>query len=137
MNRISRLAFTTLLIVGCSRSHSPGEVEIIDNGKVYHFADGILVQERRDGGTHYYLIESTNAACELTEEGLKFEVKGAGETGAVFHRAPEGYVAARFAKLNGDGPESTRFPVDDEKFSGFLQEFTPSTTVQDIYNHNR
>ena len=137
MNRISVLALITLLIVGCNRSHRPGEVEMIDHGTVYHLADGFLVQERRDGGTHFYLIESTKADYMLTEEGLSFEEKGGGVTREVFHRSPEGYVAARFADLNGDGPESTRFQIDDEKFSDFLQKVTSATTVQDIHNHKR
>lgn len=137
MNRISLLAIATLLIVGCSQAHSPGEVEIIDNGKVYHLADGVLVQERRDEGAHYYLIESTKADYELTEEGLRIEEEGGGETSAVFHRAPGGYVAAQFKDLNSDGPESTRFPIDEEKFADFLQKLTSATTVEDVHGQKR
>jgi hypothetical protein len=130
------LGLITLLIVGCSRSHSPGEVETIGKGRVYHLADGILVQERRDGATHYYLIESTKADYEITEEGLKIEMKleGVGWTRVIMHRAPQGYVAAWFSDFHGDGPEATRFGFDDTTFSKFLQKFTPAITVQDIYN---
>jgi hypothetical protein len=114
---------------------------MIDNGEVYHLVDGILVQERRDGATHYYLIESTKADYELadyeiTEDGLKIEIeiKGKGTIGAILHRSPEGSVTAWFSDFIGDGPEGTIFTVDDEKFSDVLQMLTPSITVRDIYN---
>jgi hypothetical protein len=94
-----------------------------------------LVQERRDGATHYYLIESTKADYEITEDGLKIEIeiKGKGWIGATFQRPPEGCIAVWFSDLNSDDPEGTMFTIDDEKFSDFLQKFTPVIRVQDIY----
>ena len=139
MNRFSLLALTTLLLVGCERAdfrngYSPGELEVIDDAKVYHLADGVFIEQSRNGNNVYYLIESTVADYELTAEGLDIKLNGEKAGTYSTSPAPEGYVAAWITEVPGDGPGITRFQIDDATLAELLQNLTAATTVRDIYN---
>lgn len=139
MIRFSLFAFTTLFLLGCDRADlrngsSPGEVEVIENGKVFHLADGVFIEETKNGGNVYYLIESSVVDYDLTAEGLDIELEG--EKAGIYSTtpAPQGYVAAWITLVPGEGPEVTRFRIEDEILAKLLREFTAATTVRDIYN---
>ena len=136
MKQIYTFTLISLLLIGCSNP-KPGEVEYIDKLKVYHLADGILVKEKTHENDYYYLIEGSRVDYEMTEEGLRFEVKEEDVMGGAFNRDDAGYVSAWFKDLDGQGPVATRFPTDDAKFADALQNFSSTTTVLDVYNHNR
>lgn len=101
---------------------------------VFHLADGVLVEERRDGVVHYYLIESTVADYQLTSQGL--DVVFEGDISGTFSTepAPEGYVAAWITQAQDKNPGVTRFKIDDEAIAEFIATISASTTIQDLYN---
>ena len=138
MYRFPLLTLFALLLLGCARAdfrngYSPGDVETVDNAKVYHLADGVFVVERKNGSTRYYLIESTVADYELTAQGLDIELKGEKAGTYSTTPAPQGCVAAWITEVEGDGPGVTRFQVDEATIDEFLKGIDGSTTVQDIY----
>jgi hypothetical protein len=138
MNRISHLALITLFLLGCDRTdfrngYSPGELEVIGDAKVYHLSDGVFIEERTNVSKIYYLIESTVADYELTAEGLDVELDGDMAGTHSTTPAPGGYVAACITKVPGDGPEFTRFKVDDASLAELLQNHTAAMKVRDIY----
>lgn len=139
MSRILLLAFTALLVLGCERANfrngfSPGELEVIGDATVYHLADGVLVEQRRNEQKRYYLIESTAADYRLTAEGLEIELEGKHAGTYSTTSAPEGYIAAWITEVPGDGPGATRFQVDDATLAELLQGSTATTTVRDVYH---
>ena len=111
-----------------------GELEAIGDAKVYHLADGVMIEERKNGIKVYYLIESTVADYELTAEGL--DIKLEGEKAGTYSTtpAPEGYIAAWITLVPVDGPEVTRFHVDEATLAELLQNLTAGMTVRDVYN---
>ena len=132
------LALAILALLGCDRTdfrngYAPGEVETLDNAKVFHLTDGVFVVERKNGSTCYYLIESTVADYELTAQGLDIELKGEKAGTYSTTPAPQGCVAAWITEIEGDGPGMTRFQVDEATIDEFLKGIDGSTTVQDIY----
>jgi hypothetical protein len=139
MNRLFLLALTTLLLLGCDTTdfrngYSPGELEVIGDAKVYHLADGVLIEERKNASKVYYLIESTVADYELTAEGLDIELQG--EKAGTYSTTPatEGYISAWITEVPADGPGVTRFQVDEATLAELLQNLTAAMTVRDIYN---
>ena len=139
MYRLSILALTTLLLLGCNRDsfrngHGPGELEVIQDAKVYHLADGVFIAQRKNGSNVYYLIESTVADYELTAEGLDIELEGEKAGRGSITPAPEGHVAAWLTEIPADGPGVTRFKVDDTRLAELLQNFTATMTARDIYD---
>ena len=136
--RFSLLALIILVLLGCDRADfrngfSPGEVETIDNAKVYHLADGVFIEARKNGSICYYLIESTVADYELTAQGLDIVLEGEKAGTYSTTPAPQGYVAAWITLIAGEGPEATRFSIDDAKVADFIKNLSDSTTVQDLY----
>ena len=139
MNRFYLLALATLLLIGCDgtgfrNGYSPGELEVIGDAKVYHLADGVLIEERKNGIKVYYLIESTVADYQLTAEGLDIELEGEKAETYSTTPAPEGYVAAWITEVPGDGPGVTRFQVENATLAELLQNLTAAVTVREIYN---
>jgi hypothetical protein len=139
INRFCLLALAILVLLGCDRADFrsgfvPGEVETIDNAKVYHLADGVFIAQRKDGSNVYYLIESTVADYELTAEGLDIKLDDEKATRGSITPAPEGYVAAWLTEIPPDGPGVTRLKVDDTRLAELLQDLTATTTARDIYN---
>lgn len=139
MNRFSLFALAAFLALGCERAdfrngYSPGELEAIGDAMVYHLADGVMIEERKNGIKVYYLIESTVADYELTAEGL--DIKLEGEKAGTYSTtpAPEGYIAAWITLVPVDGPEVTRFHVDEATLAELLQNLTAGMTVRDVYN---
>lgn len=111
-------AVTVLVVAGCDRSdfrngYSPGDVETSEAARVYHLADGVLIQESQNGRNCYYLIESTVADWELTARGLDIVLEGEKAGTYSTTPAPQGYVAAWITEVEGDGPGVTRFHVDE------------------------
>ena len=138
MIRLSLFAFTTLFLLGCDRAdfrngHSPGEIELIDNGRVFHLADGVFIEEKKTEGSVYYLIESTVVDYDLTKAGLDIELGGDKAGSYSTTPAPQGYVAAWISLVPGEGPELTRFRIEDEILAKLLRDFTAATKVRDIY----
>lgn len=134
MKKFCLLAFANLFLLGCSRTdfrngHSPGEVEEIDNGKVFHLADGVLIKERRNGDFVYFLIESTVLDYELTEDGLDIEVEG--ELAGTYSTtpAPQGFVAAWVTEVPGGGFGVTRYRIDEAAIAEVLENLTATTSI--------
>lgn len=138
MHRLSLLALTVLVLIGCDRAefrngYSPGEVEAIDNAKVFHLADGVFIEERQNGSIRYYLIESTVADYELTAQGLDIVLEGENAGTYSTTPAPQGYVAAWITEVQGESPGVTRFQIADATVADLIGKLIESTTVQDIY----
>lgn len=139
MNKFIFIASIALLFFACERpdfrnNYSPGEVEQVGSAKVFHLADGVFIEEKKQEGNIYYLIESTVNNYKLTEEGLDIELTGDKAGTYSTTPAPQGFVAAWLIEVPGDGPGLTRFQVENAKLAGLFQELTPATTVKDIYN---
>lgn len=139
MNRISAIGLTTLLLLGCDRDdfrngYRPGELEVVGDAKVFHLSDGVFIEERINGGKNFYLIESTVADYELTAKGLDVELDGGTAGTYSTTPAPKGYVAAWITQFPDEGPEVTRFKVDDVTLAELLQSLTGAMKVRDIYN---
>jgi hypothetical protein len=142
LTRLCFLALAILVLLGCDRvdfrnGYAPGEVETIDNAKVYHLADGVFVAESKNGSTCYYLIESTVADYKLTAEGLDIVLEGEKAGTYSTTPAPQGYVAAWITEVEGDGPGVTRLQIEDATIGEFLKGINESTTVQDVYRLKR
>ena len=139
MYRLAILALSTLLLLGCNRDscrngHGPGDLEVIQDAKVYHLADGVFIAQRKNGSNVYYLIESTVTDYELTAEGLDIRLDDEKATRGSITPAPEGYVAAWLTEIPADGPGVTRFKVDDTRLAELLQNLTATMTARDIYD---
>ncbi|MCS7468993.1 hypothetical protein NZK35_20260 [Stieleria sp. ICT_E10.1] len=139
MNRFSLFAFVALLALGCEKAdfrngYRPGELEVIGDAMVYHLADGVMIEESRNGSKVYYLIESTVADYELTAEGLEIELEGEKAGTYSTTPAPEGDVAAWITLVAGDGPELTRFHVDAATLAELTQNLAAEMTVRDVYS---
>lgn len=141
MKHSSLLALVLLLLLlpACDRAglrngHRPGDVEVTDQARIFHLADAVFIEERRIEGKVHFLIESTVADYQLTEKGLDVELEGDMAGTYSTTPAPQGYVAAWITRIPGEGPELTRFQLDDATLAALPEDLTAATTVQDIYD---
>lgn len=113
--------------------YAPGQVEPIENGHIYHLADGVLIKQKKGQSVLYYLVEDSVDKYELTDLGLKFKTKGENAGSYFLPPAPEGFVAAWITLLADEGPEGTRFIIGEVKVAEFTANLRDSTKVLDLY----
>ena len=119
---------------GCSKSETDGvsaEAKSARATQVYELLDGILIRERYDGATYFYLVSSDAQDYELVPEGLKVTLDG--QTSGITQRPDEGFVFACIETVPGDGLEITRFRVRADELDEVITHLDEGVSVYDVY----
>ena len=124
-----------LMPTGCNRNESvrnyaPGDTEHIKGGIAFHLQDGVLIRESTGGEDHYYLVDGLAKSYELTQEGLRVELKdGVYDT----PRAPVGKMAGVVRAQPGSSTASfTQLNADSESMKNLVGRIRSDTTVDSV-----
>jgi hypothetical protein len=134
MYRVVCLLLIFVSVCGCSKSGTDSlsaEAEPARATQVYELSDGVLIRERYDGATYFYLISSEAKNYELVPEGLKVTLDG--QTSGITQRPEEGFVFACIETVPGDGLEITRFRVRADELNEAINHLDVSVSVYDVY----
>lgn len=134
MNRFLYLLLICVSACGCGQSRTDSVSTQTEAGRltqVYELSDGVLIRERYQGTTYFYLVSSEAKGYELVPEGLKVVLNN--QTSGITERPDEGFVFACIETVPGDGLEITRFQVRDNELDEMIDQLDESVSVYDVY----